>query len=61
MKYQIAYKKDGHEISIYKNITLTGKFPNLAERDPNKGFQAINEHGEPRRFCYDKTVYITAQ
>ena len=53
--------KDGHEISIYKNVQLVGKFPNLAERDPNKGFQAINEHGEPRRFCYHKTVSIIAQ
>ena len=61
MKYQIEYMKDGHEISIYKNVQLVGKFPNLAERDPNKGFQAINEHGEPRRFCYWKTVSITAQ
>ena len=53
--------KDGHEISIYKNVQLVGKFPNLAERDPNKGFQAINELGEPRRFCYHKTVSIIAQ
>ena len=61
MKYQIAYKKIGNEISIYNNVQLVGKFPNLAERDPNKGFQAINADGEPRRFCYDKTVSITAQ
>ena len=61
MKYQIEYMKDGFEISIYKNVQLVGKFPNLSERDPNKGFQAINEHGEPRRFCYDKTVSIIAQ
>ena len=61
MKYQIEYMKDGYEISIYKNVQLVGKFPNLAERDPNKGFQAINELGEPRRFCYNKTVSIIAQ
>ena len=47
MKYQIAYKKIGNEISIYKNVQLVGKFPNLSERDPNKGFQAINEHINP--------------
>ena len=61
MKYQIEYMKDGHEISIYKNVQLVGKFPNLSESNPNKGFQAVNEHGEPRRFCYYKTVSITAQ
>jgi len=61
MKYQIEYLKDGKEVTIYNNVQLVGKFPNLEEGDPNKGFQAINEDGEARRFCYWKTVSVIAQ
>jgi|TARA_B100000959_G_scaffold123288_1_gene129411 hypothetical protein len=61
MKYKIEYMKDGSEISTYRNVTLVGKFPNFEEADPNKGFQALNEDGKPRRFCYWKTVAVTAE
>ena len=49
MKYKIEYRKNGSEISIYRNVELVGKFPNFEEADPNKGFQAVNEDGEPVR------------
>jgi len=38
-----------------------GKFPNFEEGDPNKGFQALNEDNEPRRFCYERVVAIEAE
>ena len=61
MKYKIEYRKNGSEISIYRNVELVGKFPNFEEADSNKGFQAVNKDGEPRRFCYWKTVAVTAE
>ena len=45
----------------YRNVMLVGKFPNFEEGDPNKGFQALNEDNEPRRFCYERVVAIEAE
>ncbi|MDA7676365.1 hypothetical protein N8584_00070 [bacterium] len=61
MKYKIEYRKNGLEIDTYRNVILIGKFPNFEEGDPNKGFQALNEDNEPRRFCYERVVAIEAE
>ena len=60
MKVKITYRK-GEEILTYPNCTLLGKFPNISEGIRNKGFQALNEDNEQRRFCYDRLIAIEAE
>ncbi|MDC0308898.1 hypothetical protein OAL38_00475 [bacterium] len=60
MKLKVRYQKDG-QIETYSNVTLVGKFPNITEGVRNKGFQVINEDGEPRRFCYHSVVSVEAE
>ena len=60
MKLKVRYRKDG-QIETYNNVTLVGKFPNITEGVRNKGFQVINEDGEPRRFCYESVVSVEAE
>ncbi len=60
MKVKITYRK-GDEVITYSNCTLLGKFPNISEGIRNKGFQALNEDNEQRRFCYDRLVAIEAE
>ena len=60
MKLKVRYRKDG-QIETYNNVTLVGKFPNITEGVRNKGFQVINEDGEPRRFCYESVVTIEVE
>ena len=60
MKVKITCRK-GDEILTYPKCTLLGKFRNIAEGIRNKGFQALNEDNEQRRFCYDRLVSIEAE
>ena len=60
MKVTVKYNKKG-EIITYNNVTLCGKFPNLAEGIKNKGFQVLNENNEPRRFCYGNVISVEAE
>ena len=60
MKVRITYRK-GDEVKTYSNCTLLGKFPNITEGIRNKGFQAVNEDNEQRRFCYDRLIAIEAE
>ena len=54
MKYKITYLKDWKELVTYENVKLVGSFDNWTEdAKSNVGFQAVNEHGEPRRFRYE--------
>ena len=60
MKLKVRYRKDG-QIETYNNVTLVGKFQNITEGIRNKGFQVINEDGEPRRFCYESVVTVDVE